>query len=82
MTKPLRKMIGNRSRSKNAYLKNKTVDNWERYRKLRNQWVKLTRKVRREYYHNINMNDINDNKKIWKIFKPTFTRGTKPAKLI
>ena len=30
MTKPLRKMIMNRSRSKNAYLKNKTVDNWER----------------------------------------------------
>ena len=71
MTKPLRKMIMNKSRSKNAYLKNKTVDNWERYRKLRNKCVKLTRKVKREYYHNINMNDINDNKKFWKIIKPT-----------
>ena len=30
MTKYLRKMIMNRSRSKNIYFKNKTVENWER----------------------------------------------------
>ena len=44
MTKPLRKMIMNRSRCKNAYFKNKTVQNWEKYRKLRNDCVKLTKK--------------------------------------
>ena len=33
MTKSLRKMIMNRSRCKNAYFKNKTVENWEKYRK-------------------------------------------------
>ena len=31
MTKQLRKMIMNRSRCKNAYYKNKTVDKWEKY---------------------------------------------------
>ena len=31
MTKQLRKMIMNRSRCKNAYFKNKTVANWEKY---------------------------------------------------
>ena len=30
MTKHLRKMIMNRSPSKNAYIKNKTIDNWEK----------------------------------------------------
>ena len=55
MTKHLRKMIMNRSRYKNAYIKNKTVDNWERYRKLRNKCVKLTKKVKIEYFRNINV---------------------------
>ena len=32
MTKQLRKMIMNRSRCKNAYFKNKTAANWEKYR--------------------------------------------------
>ena len=83
MTKPLRKLIMNRSRSKNAYFKNKTADNWERYRTLRNQCVKLTRKVKREYYQNIKMDDLNDNKKFWKTVKPIFTnKGSKSSKII
>ena len=49
MTKQLRKMIMNRSRCKHSYHKNQTVGNWERYRKLRNECVKLTKKVKREY---------------------------------
>ena len=47
MTKQLRKMIMNRSRQKNAFLKNKTVDNWNKYRKVRNECVKLTKKVKK-----------------------------------
>ena len=46
MTKQLRKMIMNRSRCKNTYFKTKTVENWERYRKLRNECVKLTKKLK------------------------------------
>ena len=44
MTKHLRKIIMNRSRCKNTYYKNKTVENLEKYRKLRNECVKLTKK--------------------------------------
>ena len=73
----------NRSRSKNAYFNNKTTDNWERYRTLRNQCVKLTRKVKREYYQNIKRDDLNDNKKFRKIVKPIFTnKGSKSSKII
>ena len=83
MTKQLRKMIMNRSRCKNTYFKNKSVENWERYRKLRNDCVKLTRKVKREYFENLNINSVKDNKTFWKTIKPNFTnKSNKSAKII
>ena len=66
MAKHLRQMIMNRSRGKNAYIKNKTGENWGRYRKLRNECVKLTKKVKIEYFRNINIQSINDNKNFGK----------------
>ena len=70
MTKSLQKMIMNRSRSKNKYFKNKTAEHWKKYRKLRNECVSLTKKVKREYFQNLNINSINDNKTFWKTVKP------------
>ena len=60
----------NRSRSKNKYFKNKTAENWEKYRKLRNECVSLTKKEKREYFQNLNINSINDNKTFCKTVKP------------
>ena len=77
MTKQLRKMIMNRSRSKNAYFKNKTVENWKKYRKLRNEYVKLTKKVKREYFENLNIKSVNDNKTFWRTVKPFFSDKNK-----
>ena len=77
MTKQMRKMIMNRSRCKNTYFKNKTVENWENYRKLRNECVKLTKKVKKEYFENLNINSVNDNKTFWKTIKPFFTDKNK-----
>ena len=83
MTKQLRKMIMSRSRCKNTYFKNKTVENWEKYRKLRNECVKLTKKVKREYFENLNINSVNDNKSFWKTIKPFFTdKNKKNGKII
>ena len=73
MTKQLRKLIMNRSRCKNAFFKNKTVDNWEKYRRLRNECVKLTKKAKREYFDNLSLSNITDNKHFWKTVKPFFT---------
>ena len=69
-----------RSRSKNTYFKNKTVENWEKYRKLRNQCVKLTNKVKREYFDNININSLKDNKTFWRTIKPFFPKKQKILK--
>ena len=81
MTKELRKMIMNRSRYKNKYFKNKTVENWEKYRKHRNDCVKLTKKVKREYFQNLKITSINGNKTFWKTVKPFFSdKGNKDQK--
>lgn len=83
MTKQLRKMIMNRSRCKNSFSKNKTVENWEKYRRLRNECVKLTKKAKREYFDNLSLSDITDNKNFWKTVKPYFTnKQNKNPKII
>ena len=83
MTKELRKMIMNRSRCKNIFFKNKTVENWEKYRRLRNDCVKLTNKVKKEYFRNLDIRSVNDNKKFWKIVKPNFSeKNSKSSKII
>ena len=83
MTKQLRKMIMNRSRCKNAYFKNKTAENWEKYRTLRNECVKLTKKIKREYFEKLNINSVNDNKKFWNTIKPFFSdKNKKSGKII
>ena len=76
-------MIMSRSRHKNAYFKNKTVENWEKYRKLRNDCVKLTNKAKKDYFGNLNINSVNDNKTFWKTVKPMFTeKNAKSSKII
>ena len=82
MTKHLRKMIMNRSRCKNAYTKSKTVENWEKYRKIRNECVKITKKAKKDYFQNINIKSVNDNKKFWKTIKPNFSNKNKTQKII
>ena len=83
MTKNLRKLIMQRSRSKNTFYKNKTPENWEKYRVLRNECVKLTKKVKREYYENLDTKIVKDNKLFWKTVKPFFTnKGKQNTKII
>ena len=52
----------NRSRSKNIYLKNKTAENWGNYCVLHNKCTKETIKVKKEYFRNINVKFISDDK--------------------
>ena len=78
MTEELRKMIMNRSRCKNAYFKNKTIQNWEKYRKLRNERVKYTKKVKKK--KNINIKSLTDNNIFWKTVEPIFTNKNSTQK--
>ena len=71
-----------RSRCKNTFFKHKTVENWEKYRKLRNECVKLTKKVKKEYFENLNINLIKDNKSFWRTIKPNFSEKNKNVEKI
>ena len=59
-----------RSICKNPYIKNKTVYNWERTRKLQIEYVIPTKKVQIiEYFGNISIQFITDQKKSMKNIK-------------
>ena len=57
------------TRFHNKYLRNKTDENKRKYTKQRNYCVSLLRKSKREYYSNLDVKNITDNKTIWKTVK-------------
>ena len=73
MTKALRKAIMLRTQLRNKYNKERTQSNLNTFRKQRNKCVKLLRKAKFEYYKNLDLKDISDNRKFWKTVKPLFS---------
>ena len=73
MTPALRKAIMLRTRLRNRYNKDQTVENWNKFRKHRNSCVKLFRREKRNYYNNLDISLVTDNKKFWKTVKPFFS---------
>ena len=71
--KELSKAIMKRSNLRNIYLKNMTPKNRNNYVRHRNYYVNLLRKTKRDYYSNLKISDIADNKSFWKSVKPSFT---------
>ena len=48
--------------------------NYQKFRKQRNYCVKLLiPTTKKDYYENININFITDNRKFWKYIKPSFS---------
>ena len=74
MSKVLRKAIMHRSKLKNIYNKNRTDVNWANYKKQRNFCVKLLRRTKKEYFQNLNVKGLSDNKTFWKTIKPYFSK--------
>ena len=83
MSKALRKAIMHRSKLKNIYNKKMDRVNWENYKKQRNFCVTLLRRTKKEYFQNLNVKDLSDNKKFWKIIKPYFSnKGLNSNKML
>ena len=70
MNKEVSKAIMERSRLKNKFLRVKSEENKMLYKKQRNYCVSLVKKTKREYYSNLKIKDVTDNKKFWKTVKP------------
>ena len=62
-----------RSKLKNIRNKKRTNDNWGNYKKQRNFCVNLLRETKTDYFQNLNIRDLSDNRKFWKTIKPYFS---------
>ena len=70
VTKALSKSVMERTHLRKNFLKNPVVANKLAYTKQRKFCVSLPRKVKREYFSNINEINITDNGKFWQTVKP------------
>ena len=73
MTKTLRKATMHRSRLKNIYIRKRNDKSLENYKKQRNFCYDLLRKTKTEYFKNLKVEDLSDNRKFWKTIKPYFS---------
>ena len=72
VTKELRKEIMKTTRLRNNFLKKKDDFSKALYNKQRNICVSLVRKLKGEYYENLDVKCVQDNKNFWKKVSPLF----------
>ena len=73
MTKDFPKEIIKKSRLRNRFLKNKSLENRMLYKQQRNYCVSLLKKTKIRHYANLKEKKILDNKQFWKVAKPLFS---------
>ena len=73
MTKALRKAIMLIPHLKNVCLKNRNANNWNDYKKHRNFYCNLLKKSKKAYFEELNLKNLNDNRKFWNTMKPLFS---------
>ena len=73
MYKELNQAIMVRSKLRNKILKFKTEENRLSYAKQHNYCVKLLQQKKRQYFENLNLSSITDNKLFWKTVSPLST---------
>ena len=78
MDKELNQAIMVRSKIRNKFLKLKTEENRLAYAKHRNYCVKLLQEKKRQYFKNLNLSSITNNKLFWKTVSPLFTEKMGP----
>ena len=71
-----------RTKLRNHFLKKRNLEARTKYNKQRNICVSLVKKAKRNYYENLDLNDIKDNKKFWATVKPLFSNKIKSAENI
>ena len=76
MNKSVRKAIMVRTQLLNKFRKENSFINELAYKRQRNFCTTLIKKTKRNFYNNLNVNKITDNKSFWKTVKPSFTEKT------
>ena len=62
-----------RSRLRNKFLKIRSNEDKETYNTQRNYYLTLVRKAKKDYYNNLDHQNVPDNKTFWKSIKPFFS---------
>ena len=70
VTKRMRKAIMRRTQLQNKYFKYKTPEILSNYKKQKNFCSKLYKKEKKQFYNNLKLNKVTDNKLFWKTIKP------------
>ena len=73
VTKAFRKAVMLRKKLRNKYNKERTKETERAFKKQRNRCVELLRETKRNYYQNLDLKNLGDNRKFWKIVKPVFS---------
>ena len=82
MSKKLRKTIMLRSKLKNSFNKDKSYENWSKYKRQRNVCVNLLTIKKRNFFKNFNEKKMSDNRTFWKEINPYFNdKGGMPSKI-
>ena len=82
MTKELRKNIMLQSELKNSFKKDRSYENWCKYKRQRNFCVNLQRIIKRNFFKNLNEKIISDSRSFWKEIKQYFNeKGGMPSKI-
>ena len=73
MTKNIMQEILLRSRLRNKFLKTRTEESKQIYNKQRNLCVTLLRKDKRNYFAELDIRILKNNRKFWKTVNPLFS---------
>ena len=77
MNNTLSKAFMHRSKLKNVYNKNSTEMNKTNYKRPRNFCINLLKREKRNYYNNLNIKVLDDNKIFWQSIKPLLSNKQK-----
>ena len=82
VNKNLRNAIMTRSRLLNKFRQDRTISSHVAYKKQWNICVKLRRKTEKQFFDNLDVKRVTDNKQFWKTVKPSLTDKTLKGKRI
>ena len=64
-----------RTRLKNRANKSGSEEDYKKYKRQRNLIVSMNRKAKRDFYHSVDVNKIDNDKKFWRAVKSVFSNG-------
>ena len=71
----LKKAIMTRTRLRNQANRSGLDEHYKKYKRQRNLVVNMNRKAKREFFHSLEANRIDNDKKFWKVVKPIFSNS-------